>query len=74
MDSVCYSICYLLDGSILTGHENGNIKQYNLINNELKLIGEKNYHQNEIRVITQLKNNLILSGSSDSTINIYKIE
>ncbi len=74
IDSICYSICYLLDGSILTGHQNGNIKQYNLINNELKLIGEKKYHQNEIRVITQLKNNLILSGSSDSTINIYKIE
>jgi WD40 repeat protein len=74
IDSICYSVCCLLDGSILTGHQNGNIKQYNLINNELKLIGEKNYHSKEIRVITQLKNNLILSGSSDNTINVYKIE
>ena len=67
------SVCYLYDGSILTGHGNGYIKQWDLNNNELKLIGEKKVHDDEIRVISQLKNDLILSGSYQK-INIYKIE
>jgi WD40 repeat protein len=74
IDSQCYSICCLSDGTILTGHENGYIKQWNLNNNELKLIGEKKVHDDEIRVISQLKNDLILSGSCDKKINIYKIQ
>jgi WD40 repeat protein len=44
MDSNYYCICYLSNGYILTGHKNGNIKEWKLINNELKLIGEKNLH------------------------------
>ena len=71
IDSQCYSICCLSDGTILTGHENGYIKQYNFINNELKLIAQKKHHNGIIRVIYQLNNNLILSGSDDRTINIY---
>ena len=43
INSNCYSVCYLYDGSILTGHSNGYIKQWDLNNNELKLIGEKKY-------------------------------
>ena len=42
INSECYSVCYLYDGSILTEHGNGYIKQWDLNNNELKLIGEKN--------------------------------
>ena len=74
IDSGCYSICCLSDINILTGHQNGKIKQYNLINNEFILTGEKKYHDNEIRVIFELNNNLILSGSEDNKINIYKTE
>ena len=74
IDSDCYSICCLSDINILTGHQNGKIKQYNLINNEFKLTGEKKYHDNIIRVIFELNNNLILSGSDDKKINIYKNE
>ena len=65
--------CYLYDWSILT-HENGYIKQWDLNNNEWKLIGEKKVHDDRIRVISQLKNDLILTGSEDKKINIYKIE
>ena len=72
INSYCYSICYLYDGSILSGHLNGYIKQWNLINNDLQLIGEKKVHDNCIRVISQLKNDLILSGSNDNKINIYQ--
>ena len=71
IDSQCYSICCISDGTILTGHENGYIKQYNFINKELKLIAQKKHHNGIIRVIYQLNNNLILSGSDDRTINIY---
>ena len=71
IDSQCYSICCLSDGTILTGHENGYIKQYNFINNELKLIAQKKHHNGIIRVIYQLNNDLILSDSDDRTINIY---
>ena len=42
--------------------------------NELKLIGEKKVHDDRIRVISQLKNDLILTGSEDKKKNIYKIE
>ena len=73
INSECYSICYLNDGSILTGHKNGYIKQWNLNNNELILSGEKKVHNKEIRVISQIKIDLILSGSNDEKINIYKI-
>ena len=73
INSDCYSVCYLYDGSILTGHKNGDIKQWDLNNNELKLIGEKKVHENGIWVISQLKNNLILSGSNPN-INIYNLE
>ena len=72
INSECYSICYVNDGSILTGHENGYIKQWDLNNNELKLIGEKKVHDYTIRVISQLKNDSILSGCFKK-INIYKI-
>ena len=73
INSGCYSICVFLNGIILTGHENGYIRQYNLINDELKFIGEKKMHNDRIRVITLLKDNFIFSGSEDNKINIYKI-
>ena len=73
INSDCYSICYLYDGSILTGHKNGYIKQWDLNNSKLKLIEEKKLHNDRIRVISQLKNDLIVSGSNDKKINIYKI-
>ncbi|MBR6843404.1 MAG: hypothetical protein IKM77_14040, partial [Prevotella sp.] len=44
---------YLYDGSILTGHYNGYIKQWNLNKNELKFIVEKKFMMS---VISQLKN------------------
>ena len=67
-----YSICYLNDGTILTGHFKGIIKQWDLKNDKLKYIGEKKIHDNRIRVISQI-NNLILSGSNDKTITTFKI-
>jgi len=73
INSGCYSICAFLNGIILTGHYNGYIRQYNLINDELKFIGEKKMHNDRIRVITLLKDNFIFSGSDDHKINIYKI-
>ncbi len=70
----CYSLCCLNNGNILTGHGNGYIKQWNLDNNELKFIEEKKVNDNyAIRVISQLKNDLISSGSNTSIINLYKI-
>ena len=73
INSGCYSICVFLNEIILTGHDNGYIRQYNLINDELKFLGEKKMHNDRIRVITLLKDNFIFSGSEDNKINIYKI-
>ena len=74
MDSNCYCICYLSNGYILTGHKNGNIKEWKLINNELKFIREKKVHDKLISIIYEIKNNFLLSGSQDNKINVYKIE
>ena len=71
INSECYSICYLNDGSILTGDKKGYIKKWNLNNYELKLIEENKVHDNSILVISQLKDGLLLSGSEDTKINIY---
>ena len=72
IDSNCESICCLSDGSILTGHEDGKIRQYNLINNEFNFIGEKQYHNYSITDIIQLKKDLVISRSFDKIIIIYK--
>ena len=74
INSKCYSICNLSNGYILTGHKNGKIKEWKLINNELIFIGKKKVHDDEIRVIYEIINNFMVSGSCDKTINIYKIE
>ena len=68
-----YSVCYLNNGNILTGHYNGFIKQWELKDDKLKYIGEKKIHDNRIRVISQI-NNLILSGSNDKIIKVFKIQ
>ena len=68
-----YSICYLNNGNILTGHFNGYIKYWNFNNNKLKYIDEKKFHQTSIRVISQINDNSILTGSDDITINLIKI-
>ena len=73
MDSNCYCICYLSNGDILTGHYNGNIKEWKLINNELKFIGEKKVHEKLITVIYEIKNNFLLSGSQDKKIMFIKL-
>jgi len=70
--SKCVNICCLSDGKILTGHKDGKIRQYNLINNELKLIGEKKCHNGLIKDIIQLKEDSIISCSDDKEVNIYK--
>jgi len=72
IDSNCEIICCLSDGNILTGHEDGKIRQYNLINNELKFIEEKKYHNDSINDIIQLKKDLVISCSYDKNTNIYK--
>ena len=73
IDSGCYSICYLSNGNILTGHHNGNIKEWKFNNNELNCIGEKEgVYDDEINVICEIKNKFILTGALDK-INIYKI-
>ena len=41
MNSYCYCLCYLSYGNILTGNDNGTIKEWEFRNNELKCIGEK---------------------------------
>ena len=71
IDSNCESICCLSDGNILTGHEDGKIRQYNLINNELKFIGEKQYHNDSVNEIIQLQKDLVISSSYDKNTNIY---
>ena len=78
MDSNCYSICYLSNGDILTGHKNGNIKEWKLINNELKFIREKKVHDKLISIIYEIKNNFLLSGSQLKKLifiklNIFKL-
>ena len=73
MDSNCYCICYLSNGDILTGHYNGNIKEWKLINNELQFIGEKKVHDKLISVIYEIKNNFLLSGSQDKKIMFIKL-
>ena len=70
--SKCGSICCLSNGNILTGHKDGKIRQYNLINNELRFIGEKKYHNDWIKDIIQLKEDSIISSSYDLKVNIYK--
>ena len=72
INSIYRSICCLPDGSILTGHKDGKMRQYSLINNELKFVGEKKCHNDWIIAIIQLKEDLIISSSDDKTINIYK--
>ena len=72
INTICRSICCLPDGSILTGHKDGKMRQYSLINNELKFVGEKKYHNDWIIDIIQLKEDLIISSSDDKTNNIYK--
>ena len=73
INSGCYSICYLSNGNILTGHHNGNIKEWKFYGDELNCIGEKERaHDNEINVICEIKNKFILTGALDK-INIYKI-
>ena len=72
INSIIRSICCLPDGSILTGHQEGKIRQYNLINNELKFVGEKKYHNGWVKDIIHLKEDLIISSSEDKVINIYK--
>ena len=72
INSIFRSICCLPDGSILTGHKDGKIMQYNLINNELKCVGEKKYHNDWIKAIIHIKEDLIISSSDDKKINIYK--
>ncbi len=74
MNSYCYCLCYLSYGNILTGHDNGTIKEWEFRNNELKCIGEKKVHDKLISVIYEIKNNFLLSGSQDKKINIYKLE
>ena len=68
-----YSICYLNNGNILTGDKNGFIKYWNFNNNKLEYNGKRKFHDNRIRVISQISDDLILSGSNDSKINIIKI-
>ena len=64
-----YSVCYLSNGSILTGHYNGFIKQWEIQDDKLKYIGEIKIHDTIIRVITQI-NDLIFSGCHDKIIII----
>ncbi len=73
INSGCYSICYLSNGNILTGHHNGNIKEWKFDGDELNYVGEKEgVHDDEINVICEIKNKFILTGALDK-INIYKI-
>ena len=67
-----YSICYLNNGNILTGHFNGFIQYWNFNNNKLEYNGKRKFHDNRIRVISQISDDLILSGSNDSKIQIIK--
>ena len=72
LESEVYSICYLNNGNILTGHFNGFIQYWNFNNNKLEYNGKRKFHDNRIRVISQISDDLILSGSNDSKIQIIK--
>ena len=50
-----YNICYLNDGSILTGHFNGIIKQWDLNNDKLKYIGKKKFMMIVLELIIHIK-------------------
>ena len=73
MNSYCYCLYYLSYGNILTGNDNGTIKEWEFINNELKCIGEKKVHDKLISVIYEIKNNFLLSGSQDKKIMFIKL-
>ena len=74
MNSYCYCLCYLSYGNILTGNDNGTIKEWEFRNNELKCIGENKVHDKLISVIYEIKNKFLLCGSEDKKIKIYKLE
>ena len=57
---------------ILTGDENGRIIQWQIENDNLKLISKKeNAHDNRIYTLTKLDNGLVLSGSYDNSVKIW---
>ena len=64
--------CMLNKDMILTGDDNKRIIQWEIENDNLKLISKKeNAHDNNIFTLLKLGNGLILSGSTDKSIKIW---
>ncbi len=74
IDSICCSLFCLNDGTLLLGDYDGYLHQYIFKNNNLEEISKKKVHQSLILCINQLNNGIVLSGSYDKTINLYKNE
>ena len=65
------AVCMLNIDMILTGDYNKRIIQWNIENDNLKLISIKeNAHEDAINTIAKLGNSLILSGSDDKSVKI----
>ena len=74
IESTCCSLFCLLDGTLLLGDYDGYLHQYIFKDNNLEEISKKEVHKSLILCINQLNNGIVLSGSYDKTINLYKIE
>ena len=68
-----YSVCYLKNQNILTGHFNGYITRWFINDDKLEIYGQKKVHDDRIRVISQINDDLILSGSCDTKIKRLKL-
>ena len=74
IESTCCSLFCLLDGTLLLGDYDGYLHQYIFKDNNLEEISKKEVHKSLILCINQLNNGIVLSGSYDKTINLYKNE
>ena len=68
-----YSVCYLNNQNILTGHFNRFISIWNFNDDKLVFLGQKKVHDDRVRVISQINDDLILSGSCDTKIKRLKL-
>ena len=70
--SIIYGVCMLNKNMILTGDDEGIIRQWKIEGDNLILVSKKeNAHDGWISVVLNLGNGLIASGSGDKTIKIW---
>ena len=70
--SYIHGVCILNQNMLLTGDESKIIRQWRIEDDNLILVSKKeNAHDNSIRVLLNLENGHIASGSYDKTIKIW---